>query len=564
MKNTLKFVLSVLISIWAGIGGYWFLTKTTWFEDQFGFIPETEHLIIAVLAIFFLTYWLFHNVCLIDQPQDSSKTNSSSAQKVANPAVIMSSQVHTEQKKDVEEVDIDTEDEDEEDRVLADKSYFTFANIAGYEQTKQSMRFLVSCLADPKKLDGIGAHIPSGILLYGPPGTGKTLLGRAVAGEAGVPFYYMSGSAFVEKYVGVGAKRVRSLFAEAKKHQPCVVFIDELDAVGTRRSDSTNDERQQTLNQLLVEISNLSAEHAKVILIAATNKADSLDPALLRPGRFDRKIAVPLPNRSDRLAILALAGKGKKIDKAVNFDKLSMMTEGMSGADLTALMNEAAIQAVCRDHNRIMQQDIDSALFRMLTGGEQEEASDPKDLRVIAYHEAGHALITKLLTHDEISKVSIIGSTSGALGFTMRYSNKDGALISKKEMEQKLMVLYAGRAAEQCYFGNSDDITTGASDDLKQASILIKEYLTTYGMGKDSVLNMNVFNGVSNGSVTREAQELAHRLYQETVSCLTEHRDLLDRIADALVKKKVLDTEELDQIIGDRKEERSDMHVFRS
>lgn len=552
MKSTLKFAVSVLLSLGAGIGGWYFLTKTTWFEDQFGFIPGPASLSVTVLAISAFTYWLFHNVCLIDQPVGHLRRETTE-QTAVNPAVTMSSRTKSEQQRDSEFTG-EAADEEDEDRVYADRSRFTFSNIAGYEQTKQSMRFLVSCLANPQKLDGIGAHIPSGILLYGPPGTGKTLLGRAVAGEAGVPFFYVSGSAFIEKYVGVGARRVRSLFAEAKKHQPCVVFVDELDAVGTRRSDSTNDERQQTLNQLLVEISNLSAEHSKVILIAATNQIDSLDPALLRPGRFDRKIAVPLPNRSDRLAILKLASKEKRIDAAVDFEKLSMMTENMSGADLTALMNEAAIQAVCKNHDKILQQDIDEALFRMLTGGEQDEASDPEDLKVIAYHEAGHALITKLLTHDEVSKVSVIGSTSGALGFTMRYSNKDGALISKKEMEQRLMVLYAGRAAEQCFFGNSEDITTGASDDLRRASELIREYLTTYGMGKDSVLNLAVFNGVSTASIAKEAQKLAHRLYQETVAILTAHRDLLDKIAEELVKRKVLDAKDLEEILRKEKE----------
>lgn len=552
MKSTLKFAVSVLLSLGAGIGGWYFLTKTTWFEDQFGFIPGPASLSVTVLAISAFTYWLFHNVCLIDQPVGHLRRETTE-QTAVNPAVTMSSRTKSEQQRDSEFTG-EAADEEDEDRVYADRSRFTFSNIAGYEQTKQSMRFLVSCLANPQKLDGIGAHIPSGILLYGPPGTGKTLLGRAVAGEAGVPFFYVSGSAFIEKYVGVGARRVRSLFAEAKKHQPCVVFVDELDAVGTRRSDSTNDERQQTLNQLLVEISNLSAEHSKVILIAATNQIDSLDPALLRPGRFDRKIAVPLPNRSDRFAILKLASKEKRIDAAVDFEKLSMMTENMSGADLTALMNEAAIQAVCKNHDKILQQDIDEALFRMLTGGEQDEASDPEDLKVIAYHEAGHALITKLLTHDEVSKVSVIGSTSGALGFTMRYSNKDGALISKKEMEQRLMVLYAGRAAEQCFFGNSEDITTGASDDLRRASELIREYLTTYGMGKDSVLNLAVFNGVSTASIAKEAQKLAHRLYQETVAILTAHRDLLDKIAEELVKRKVLDAKDLEEILRKEKE----------
>lgn len=425
----------------------------------------------------------------------------------------------------------------------------TFSSIAGYETTKQAMAFIVKCLTQSDSIKKMGASVPTGILLYGPPGTGKTQLAKAVAGTARVPFYQMSGSEFVEKYVGVGAQRVRSLFNTARRHAPCILFIDEIDAIGKTRNSNTNDERQQTLNQILVEISSLSTEKSGVIVIAATNNAESLDPALVRSGRFDRKIAVPLPTKEDRLAILKLYSRKKPVDTSADLNKLAMLTEGRSGSDLATLMNEAALQAVFKGHNKIFQEDIDAALFQMLTGGEQSGLQDPETQKVIAYHEAGHALAIKMLTNDNVPQISIIGSTSGSLGLTMRYSDGNTYLYSKSQMENLIKTYYAGRAAEECYFGNSNDITTGASDDLKRASSLIRDYLTTYGMGSDSLINMAEFSGATDANLTREAKELAKRLYGETVQFLKENRPMLDKIATALVEKKILNEKEFEQIL---------------
>ena len=559
MKNIVKGVISTLFAGLAGFGCWYFLTHTTWFAEQFGFLPSIVHLAVSSGIVGLLTFWLFHNVCLAPgsasdkEPKAEAKAETAvttPVQKTA-PNPTQKQMPHSGTKADAAAKV--SEKKEQKEIIIPNETKISFRDIAGYEQTKKSMQFLVSCLTDQERLQEIGARVPTGILFYGPPGTGKTLFGRAIAGEAKVPFFYVSGSNFVEKYVGIGAQRVRALFKSAKEHQPCVLFIDEIDAVGTRREDGTNEERQQTLNQLLVEINNLSANHVQVMLIAATNQINSLDPALLRPGRFDRKIAVPLPNTADRLEILKLHCSEKKLDTHVDLKKLAMMTENMSGADLASLINEAAIQAVYQKHKAIMQEDIDTALFQILTGGEKSEVTDINDLRVIAYHEAGHALATKLLTDDEVPQVSIIGSTSGALGLTMRYSSKDVNLISKKQMETKLKVFYAGRAAEECYFGNSEDITTGASDDLKRASLLIRDYLTTYGMGTDSVLNVAAFSGKPDEAVTAEAKALAHRIYQDTILFLQEHRELLDAVAEALLQYKILDAEKLDEILS-RKE----------
>ena len=432
------------------------------------------------------------------------------------------------------------------------KNSITLETIAGYEATKESMAFLVECLRNSQKLRAMGAELPTGVLLYGPPGTGKTLFAKAVAGSAGVPYYCVSAASFMEKFVGVGAQRVRELFESARDHQPCIVFIDEIDAIGKNRDSNTNDERQQTLNQMLTEMSAVASDHEAILVMAATNRIDDLDPALVRPGRFDRKISVPLPNQSDRLAIIKLHCKKKRLSSDVNLNDLSMLTEGMSGADIASLVNEAAIQAVYQNHESITQEDLDNAVFRVMTNGEKVEVADPEALRVIAYHESGHALITKLFSHDKIPQISVVGSTSGALGVTMHYSEKDNQLLSKKQLEAKIMTYYGGRAAEQCYFGNNSDITTGASDDLKQASRLIREYLTTYGMSNDCILNMEAFSGAPDPNLTQEAKALANSLYENTLHALLDHRNDLDRLAEELLRKKTLTGDEIDQILEER------------
>ena len=430
----------------------------------------------------------------------------------------------------------------------------TLDSIAGYDKTKKSMMFLVDCFKDKKRLDKIGARMPAGILLYGPPGTGKSLMAKAIAGSAGVPFFYISASEFVEKYVGVGASRIRGLFDEARSQQPAIIFIDEIDAVGKTRQGDTNDERQQTVNQLLVEMSEIAGgRNDGIMVIAATNNPDSLDSALTRPGRFDRKIAVPLPSKSDRLQIVKFHCRRKKIDKSVSYEHLADITEGMSGAMIETLLNEAAILSAFKRHNAVLNEDIEEALFQMLTGGEQMEAElSEKDLATVAHHEAGHALAIKLLTDESVPQVNVYGSTAGSLGVTITHAKVDANLLSKKQLEAKIMTLYAGRAAEECFFGNPVDITNGASEDIKRASELINEYLKLYGVSDDSPLNVSAFNGQSDNGAegnTEEAKALAARLYAETKALLLEHAGSLEWIASALIDHKVVYETELDAMI---------------
>lgn len=424
----------------------------------------------------------------------------------------------------------------------------TFADIAGYTQTKDSLQFIVSCMTDHERLQKIGATIPRGILLYGPPGTGKTLLAKAIAGTAGVPMFAVSASQFVEIYVGNGAKNVRALYETAKKNAPCIVFIDEIDAVGGTRQGTTNDERRQTLNALLVEINGITSDD-KIITIAATNDMESLDPALLRPGRFDRKVMIPLPDMEDRKKILKLYLKKKSVSSDVDIEAIAMTTEGFSGASLSSLVNEAAINAVYNHRESIEKKDIDDAFFQVMTGGEKKQVTNKEDLAVIAYHEAGHALALKLLTNDVVPTVTIIGSTSGAGGYTFRHSAKESCLFSKKTLKAQIEILFAGRAGEECFFGNKFDITNGSSDDLKKASELIREYLTTYGMGEQSLLNVDAFIGQMDSATVNEAKEMADALYQEVLTLLEDNRESLEKIATALLEKNTLTDADLNSLV---------------
>lgn len=437
----------------------------------------------------------------------------------------------------------------------SENNEITFDDIAGYESTKESMQFIVDCLTKREVLDEVGAKLPAGILFYGPPGTGKTLFATAISNMAHVNIFPVNASNFVEKYVGVGAKHVRELYSTARKHAPCIVFIDELDAVGSQRTGEMNDERRQTLNALLVEL-NGSHNNSGVLTIAATNDIECLDKALLRPGRFDRKIAIPLPDKKDREAIIKLHFSKKKVDESVDFDALAMLTEGMSGSTIATIANEAAIHAVSKGRTIINSEDIDNAVFLILMNGEKKELLDEDDLKIVAYHEAGHALITKLLTDDIIPQVTIIGSTSGAGGVTFRHSSKEKAFTSKRDAEHYLMTLFGGRAAEEYYFKNDYDITNGASSDLKKASGYIREYLTTYGMSSDSILNVSAFSGATQNrganvdSLLNEAKAFANEMYQKTLTIIESNSDKLEAIATALIKKKSLSDNELNSIIA--------------
>jgi len=428
----------------------------------------------------------------------------------------------------------------------------TFADIAGYETTKTSVRFIVKCLKEQKALNKIGAKLPKGILLYGPPGTGKTYMARAIAGEAGVPFYSASASSFVNTYVGVGAKNVRALYETAKKNAPCVVFIDELDAIGgSRKADNVHSELRSTLNELLVQMDGIDSTNS-ILTIAATNTPEELDEALVRAGRFDRKIAMPLPDMKEREQILQIHCKEKLLADDVDLHKIAISTPGFSGSALATLANEAALRAVYREKQAAEMSDFDDALFQIIMEGEKKKVENQAEIRMIAYHEAGHALAIKLLAKEAVPKVTIIGSTSGAGGVTFR-AEDNRIMYSKGQMETQIKISYAGRAAEEIYFGNQSDITTGASADIKQATNLIRNYISAYGMSEDfGMLNMDILvGGRGQGQgIVDEAKRISTRLYSETLNFLRENQEKLVAVAEKLLVKETIFDEDLDEILG--------------
>mgnify|MGYP000911944641 CR=1 FL=1 len=430
----------------------------------------------------------------------------------------------------------------------------TFEDVQGCTELKRDIQNIISFLKNPSKYTNMGARMPKGIVLYGPPGTGKTLTAKAIAGTAGVPFFSVSGSDFIEMYVGVGAKRVRELYSQAKKNSPCIVFIDEIDAVGGLRGVNNNSERDQTINALLHELDGFNGSEG-IITICATNRLELLDPALIRPGRFDKHVAVPLPEKDDRLAILKIHAKNKKFAEDVDLSEIASMTVGFSGADLEALLNESAFIAVSNSNELITNEDLDRAFFKQVMKGDKKEnqsSRDRKELELVAYHEAGHALATKLLTDEEVPKVTIISSTSGAGGVTFR-TPRDSHLYSKSYLKNLIKVLYAGRGAEYIFLKNNEDITVGASNDIKQASNLIKEYITTYGLNDNiGMLNLSVFSSGNelNQKIIEEASCMAKELYDETINLLKENKDKLELIATNLFEKETLNNYELDELLS--------------
>lgn len=419
----------------------------------------------------------------------------------------------------------------------------TFDDIAGYAETKKNMEFIVRCLQHPEQLKAVGGKIPNGILLYGPPGTGKTLMARALAGTAGVKFYAANASEFVNIWVGQGATNVRALYAEAKKNAPSIVFIDEIDALGGARSPGQHQEYRQTLNALLSEMDGMDKDSG-VLTIAATNVLEELDQALIRPGRFDRKIAIPLPNYDDRLAIIRLYAKKRAMTEDISLDAIARQTVGMSGSSINTLFNEASIRAVMENRSVITREDIDMALTQMITNGEISKTVDKDELEMVAYHEAGHALLSRLVAHDPVQKVTIIGNTAGALGITIHGGNEQN-LLPLETLRGRAIMCYGGRAAEEIVFGK-ENISTGASQDLKDASRYIRTYIEC-GAGK-SLLNESSFAGQNMVPDTKEAKELSAQFYDEAVKVLTENRHFLDRIAKALLEKETLMEEDFDAL----------------
>lgn len=432
------------------------------------------------------------------------------------------------------------------------KPDITFNDIAGEKELKRDLQFIVQYLKDPKKYTEIGARMPKGIILYGPPGTGKTLTAKAIAGTAGVPFFSVSGADFIELYVGLGAKRVRELYKKAKESAPCIVFIDEIDAVGGKRnSAASHTESNQTINALLNELDGFNGTEG-ILTIAATNLVDSLDPALIRPGRFDKQMAVPMPEREDREKIIEIHCRGKKIANDVDFGEVATMTVGFSGASLEALMNEAAFIAVSNGHQVIQMEDIDHAFYKMVMKGDRKDDQshrDKEELEIVAWHEASHALATKLYTEDNVPKVTIVSSTSGAGGVTFR-NPKEMHLLSKKYIEGIIKVMYAGRAGEKCFLGSDDMITTGASSDIKQASEIIKEYISVYGMNeKYGLINLSTFSTIENNQIIEEAASISKKLYSDVEKDIMNYKDVLAEIVEELLKNESIDEKALDNIL---------------
>ena len=423
-----------------------------------------------------------------------------------------------------------------------------FDDVEGVQGLKDDLARLVDCLVHPARYEAMGARTPKGVILYGPPGTGKTLLARAIAGEARVPFLTACGSDFIEKYVGVGAKRVRELYEKARKQAPCIVFIDEVDAIASRRGSDENSERDQAVNALLSELDGFDGRSG-VITICATNRLDLLDEAFQRAGRFDLKLAVGLPDLAARERILEIHSRNKPLDGGIGLGSLARRCAGFSGADLEALLNEAAMCAAARGAGSIGPGDVDDAFFKIVMKGNKKPHGDRTEtLRLVAWHEAGHVLATKLLTDDAVPSVTIMGSSSGAGGVTFR-SPDEGAMQSRKYLRALICVMYAGRAAEEICLGDPDLVTVGAQQDIKQATSLIREYLMAYGMGEKGMLDMSQF-GRDGASVADEAARMAGELYGRAKDVLSGHRDLLEDLAMALVDKETLDEAEIDGIIG--------------
>ena len=450
-------------------------------------------------------------------------------------------------------------------KLMEDGIKTTFKDVAGLTEEKEEVQELIDFLKNPKKFQSMGARIPKGVLLVGPPGTGKTLLARAVAGEAKVPFYYISGSDFVELFVGIGASRVRDMFKQAKMNAPCLIFIDEIDAVGRQRGTGLgggHDEREQTLNQLLTEMDGFGANEG-IIIIAATNRPDVLDPALLRPGRFDRQVTVALPDKNAREEILKVHAKNKVLDKSITLEYLAKRTPGFSGADLENLLNEAALLTVRRNKKAITMAEIDEATDRVLMGpAKVTKKYTEKEKRLVAYHEAGHAVLgLKLDGANDVQKITII-PRGHAGGYTMMTPKEENFNYTKNQLLESISGLLAGRVAEEVEF---NEITTGAHDDFKKATKIARSMVTEYGMsdlgpmmleepsentflGRDYTKNRNISDTVAH-EIDEEMRKIINERYKITKKIISENKDLLDLIANTLLEEETITKEQIDYLV---------------
>jgi len=447
----------------------------------------------------------------------------------------------------------------------------TFGDVAGIEGAKLELTEVVDFLKNPDRFTAVGAKIPKGVLLVGPPGTGKTLLAKAVAGEAGVPFFSISGSEFVEMFVGVGASRVRDLFEQAKKNAPCIVFIDEIDAVGRQRGAGLgggNDEREQTLNQLLTEMDGFEG-NTGIIIVAATNRPDVLDAALMRPGRFDRQVVVDRPDYAGRLQILGVHARGKTLAKDVDLDKVARRTPGFTGADLSNLLNEAAILAARRQLTEVSMDEVNDAIERVMAGPEKKDrVMSEKRKRLVAYHEAGHALVGALMPdYDPVQKISIIprGNAGGLTFFTPSEERMESGLYSRAYLQNQMAVALGGRVAEEIVYGE-DEVTTGASNDLQQVARVARQMVTRFGMseklgpvalgrsqggmflGRDIAAERD-FSEDTAATIDEEVSELVAEAYGRATAVLTANRPVLDELAEMLVEKETVDAEDLQELL---------------
>ena len=448
----------------------------------------------------------------------------------------------------------------------------TFSDVAGVEGAKLELTEVVDFLKSPDRFTAVGAKIPKGVLLVGPPGTGKTLLAKAVAGEAGVPFFSISGSEFVEMFVGVGASRVRDLFEQAKKNAPCIVFIDEIDAVGRQRGAGMgggNDEREQTLNQLLTEMDGFEG-NSGIIIVAATNRPDVLDSALMRPGRFDRQVTVDRPDYAGRLQILNVHAKDKTLSKDVDLDKVARRTPGFTGADLANLLNEAAILAARKDLDTVSNDEVSDAIERVMAGPEKKDRviSDKKK-ELVAYHEAGHALVGALMPdYDPVAKVSIIprGQAGGLTFFTPSEERLESGLYSRSYLQNQMAVALGGRVAEEIVYGE-EEVTTGASNDLQQVANVARQMITKFGMsdkigpvalgqsqggmflGRDMTATRD-FSEDTAATIDIEVAELVDIAYKRATKVLTDNRSVLDEMAVMLIEQETIDTEDIQDLLN--------------
>lgn len=452
-----------------------------------------------------------------------------------------------------------------------DDTKVTFADVAGVEEAKTELTEIVDFLKNPQRFTNIGARIPKGVLLVGPPGTGKTLMAKAVAGEAGVPFFSISGSEFVELFVGAGAARVRDLFEQAKQKAPCIIFIDELDAIGKSRSSGGfvggNDEREQTLNQLLTEMDGFTAGSATVIVLAATNRPETLDPALLRPGRFDRQVLVDRPDLSGRLKILEIYGSQVKLAPDVDLKEIATRTPGFAGADLANLVNEAALLAARNNQEKVTQKNLNEAIERVVAGLEKKSrVLNEKEQKIVAYHEVGHAIVGSVLPGgSKVAKISIVPRGMAALGYTLQLPTEDRFLLDESELKAQIATLLGGRAAEEIVFGS---ITTGAANDLQRATDLAERMVTTYGMSKvlgplayekgqqsnflgDGMVNpRRMVSDETAKAIDAEVKELVEMGHQQALNILQNNRELLETIAQKILQQEVIEGEELAQLLS--------------